>query len=139
MPAQAAQPVVVMHVEDDAAVATAVATLLRGEGYETLSARDGPQALAMLAGERPPPDVLILDCNLPGGMDGADVAQEICHTLGHVVPAIFLSGELSNATLPWLPGAPLLFASKPLDPEILLATVAAFAALGRVIRRRPAH
>jgi two-component system, chemotaxis family, CheB/CheR fusion protein len=123
------RPFVVLHVEDDGPLAANVAALLRTQGYVPLTAADGSAALALL--RRATPDVLIMDFNLPGEMDGADVAQEICRTLGHVVPAIFLSGELANAALPWLPGAPLLFLAKPADPEVLLHAVESFAALGR--------
>jgi DNA-binding response OmpR family regulator len=130
------RPFVVLHVEDDEELAAGVARLLRAEGLEALTATDGASALELIAHGTAAPDVLIIDVNLPGDMDGADVAQEICHMLGHVVPTIFLSGQLSNVGLPWLPGAPLLFASKPLDPEVLLRLVESFAALGRFMRAR---
>lgn len=135
----AAEPFRVLYVEDDAALAASMRALLRGQGYDAMTAGDGPEALAQLAHGGPPPDVLIVDFYLPGGMDGADVAQEICRTVGHVVPTILLSGEISNAAVPWLPGAPLLFAAKPLDAQILLETVAAFAALGRLIHAKAHH
>jgi len=128
------RPVVVLHVEDDEQLAANVAALLRAQGYVALTAGDGPAALALLA--QAAPDVLIVDFYLPGEMDGADVAQEICRALGHVVPTVFLSGELANAALPWLPGAPLLFVAKPADPEILMKVVESFAALGRFMLAR---
>jgi len=135
----ATRPFVVLHVEDDVALAAAVARLLRTRGLETLTATDGEAALARIASGAPAPDVLIVDVNLPGELDGADAAQEICHAIGHVVPTIFLSGELSSIGLPWLPGAPLLFASKPIDPEVLTKVVEAFAELGRFMRAHPSH
>ena len=128
------RPFVVLHVEDDEQLAANVAALLRAQGHVPLKATDGTAALALLG--RAAPDVLIMDFNLPGEMDGADVVQEICRSLGHVVPTIFLSGELANAAMPWLPGAPLLFVAKPVDPEILLKVVESFAALGRFMLTR---
>ena len=133
------QAFVVLHVEDDAALAASVAGLLRAEGYEALTAIDGANALEQIARGTKPPDVLIMDVNLPGEMDGADVAQEICHALGHVVPTIFLSGQLSNVGLPWLPGAPLLFVAKPIDADVLVKVVDSFARLGRFIRAHTHH
>ena len=135
----AARPFVVLHVEDDAPLAAAVARLLRAQGLETLTATDGEAALARIASGAPEPDVLIVDVNLPGELDGADAAQEICHAVGHVVPTIFLSGELSSVGLPWLPGAPLLFVAKPIDPEVLTKVVESFAELGRFMRAHPSH
>ncbi|HXY97450.1 MAG TPA: response regulator [Steroidobacteraceae bacterium] len=130
---------VVLHVEDDEALAASVARLLRAEGFEALSAVDCAGALERIAQGAPAPDVLIMDVSLPGGMDGADAAQEICHALGHVVPTIFLSGQLSNVGLPWLPGAPLLFVAKPIDAEVLVKVVEAFAELGRFMRAHLHH
>jgi len=129
----------VLHVEDDEELGARVAALLRAQGLAALTAIDGPSALARIAHSEDVPDVLIIDFNLPGEMNGADVAQEICRCLGHVVPTIFLSAELSNAEMPWLPGAPLLFVAKPVDAELLVKVVESFAALGRFIRSRPHH
>jgi DNA-binding response OmpR family regulator len=133
------QAFVVLHVEDDEELAASVARLLRAEGIAALVAADGPAALERIAHCDAAPDVLIMDVNLPGEMDGADVAQEICHALGHVVPTIFLSGELSSVGLPWLPGAPLLFVAKPVDADVLVKAVESFAGLGRFIRAHARH
>lgn len=130
---------VVLHVEDDVQLAASVARLLRAEGLEALTATDGAGALGLLAAGAAVPDVLIMDVDLPGEMDGADAAQEICHAVGHVLPTIFLSGELSSVGLPWLPGAPLLFVAKPVDPEVLLEVVESFARLGRFMRAHTHH
>ncbi len=129
---------VVLHVEDDEELAAGLARLLRAAGFQALTATDAGSALARIA-QGGAPDVLIMDVNLPGELDGADVAQEVCHALGHVVPTIFLSGQLSDVGLPWLPGAPLLFVAKPVDAEVLVKAVESFAALGRFIRAHAHH
>lgn len=127
---------VVLHLEDDPQLASALAMLLRSHGIEVATAPDGPAALAWAAQHPAGPDVLIADFVVPGDMDGAEVAQAICRSLGRVVPTILLSGQLRTASLPWLPGAPLFCAHKPADPEVLLKVVEAFAALGRFIKER---
>lgn len=137
--AAAERAIVVLHVEDDEELAASVAGLLRAAGIESMSATDGASALARVAHCRAAPDVLIMDVNLPGEMDGADVAQEVCHAIGHVVPTIFLSGQLSNVGLPWLPGAPLLFVAKPLAADVLIEVVESFARLGRFMRAHLGH
>lgn len=137
--AGAEQAFVVLHVEDDVELGASVARLLRAEGLQALTATDCASALELVARGAAAPDVLIMDVNLPGDMDGADAAQEICHALGHVVPTIFLSGVLSNVGLPWLPGAPLLFVAKPIDAEVLVKVVESFAELGRFMRARAHH
>ncbi len=75
-----------------------------------------------------------MDFALPGDMDGADVAQSIGGYLHRAVPLIMLSGQLSSVSLPWLPGAPLLCLWKPMDAEVLLEAVVAFARLGRFMQ-----
>ena len=125
---------IVLHLEDDEQLGVAVATLLRTHGLEVFTVPDGPSALAWVAGHPAGPDVLIIDFLIPGEMDGAEVAQAICRSLGHVVPTILLSGALGSASLPWLPGAPLFCAHKPADPDILVKVVQTFATLGRFIR-----
>jgi CheY-like chemotaxis protein len=139
MEAAKEQAFVVLHVEDDEELAASVSRLLRAEGIKALTAADGPSALEKIARGAAVPDVLIMDVNLPGEMDGADAAQEICHALGHVVPTIFLSGQLSSVGLPWLPGAPLLFVAKPVDADVLVRVVESFAALGRFMRAHVHH
>jgi len=127
-----ASAVRVLHIEDDAAVRTSIGALLHSAGIETRSAPDAERAIAFVR-EGFRPDVLIVDFNLPGELDGSDVAEEICHWVGHPIPIILLSGELTNAAVPWVPGAPLFCVWKPVDPEVLLEVVGSFATLGRSI------
>ncbi|MFO1427974.1 MAG: response regulator [Steroidobacteraceae bacterium] len=129
-------PPLVLHVEDDAALAAGLARLLELEGYRAVTAVDGPQALELIARQDLKPDVLIVDYNLPGGMDGTEVAEAIAAALGYVTPTIILSAELINAGMPWLPGTPMLPVSKPVAPDLLLKAVAVFAEFGRYARRR---
>jgi two-component system CheB/CheR fusion protein len=128
-------PGIVLHIEDDPEVGASVATLLRSCGYRALTAVDGPEALQLVRPGESPPDLLIVDFNLPGDMDGADAAEAVCRAVGHVLPTIILSGELTSAGLPWLPGAPLFLARKPIDPDVFLQVIDSFVALGRVISR----
>ncbi|MCB9687580.1 MAG: response regulator transcription factor [Alphaproteobacteria bacterium] len=62
----------VLIVEDDEATRTLVATYLTREGFEVLTAGDGPSALTALTSS--PPDVVVLDWMLPE-MDGIAVCK----------------------------------------------------------------
>jgi two-component system, chemotaxis family, CheB/CheR fusion protein len=64
----------VLIVEDDAGVRDSLGTLLQGEGYRTADAADGPKALALVSGREFVPDLAIVDYNLPGGLNGVEVA-----------------------------------------------------------------
>jgi DNA-binding response OmpR family regulator len=129
-------PVSLLHVEDDRALSASVKLLLRTAGYASEAVASGEEALAWINHRTHDPDVLLVDFELPGDLHGSDVAQEIFRLLGRPIPTIILSGHLTEITLPWMPGAPLLCVWKPVDPEILLKAVEVFASFGSFIRGR---
>ncbi len=63
----------VLVVDDEPAIRDLLTLILEGDGYEVRHASDGAEAL--LAAERQPPDVILLDMSLPG-VDGAEVARQ---------------------------------------------------------------
>jgi two-component system CheB/CheR fusion protein len=136
---------IVLHVEDDAAYASSVRILLKAEGFHSIDVRDGAAALAQVTDSGLRPDVLIVDFNLPGELDGSEVAEAVARALGRPLPTIVLSGDLTSAGLPWLPGAPLWPMRKPVAPDVLVKAVEVFADLQhwidarRQLRRRDAE
>jgi two-component system CheB/CheR fusion protein len=68
-----ARPLRILVVEDYADAAGSMEMLLRIWGHEVRSVPDGPSALG--AARSDPPDVVLLDLGLPGGMDGWQVAK----------------------------------------------------------------
>ncbi|GAA0428435.1 DNA-binding response regulator [Actinoplanes capillaceus] len=64
----------VLVVEDERAIADAVAARLRAEGFLVQVVGDGPSAVA--AARQTPPDVIVLDVMLPG-FDGLEVCRRI--------------------------------------------------------------
>ncbi len=64
----------VLVVEDDRAIADAVAARLRAEGFAVRVAGDGPAAVQAARATRP--DVIVLDVMLPG-FDGLEVCRRI--------------------------------------------------------------
>lgn len=63
-------------VEDDDEVATLVAEMARGLGYNVFRAASGEAALGALANARPI-DVVFSDVMMPGGMNGIELAREL--------------------------------------------------------------
>jgi two-component system, OmpR family, KDP operon response regulator KdpE len=64
----------ILIVDDDPSLLVLLAEQLREDGYETVTARDGQEALRIL--ERGWPDLLIIDMMMPR-MDGLSLAREV--------------------------------------------------------------
>ncbi|WP_437909054.1 PAS domain-containing protein [Sorangium sp. So ce327] len=69
------QGVRVLVIEDNHDAAESLEMLLTLSGYDVETAFDGPTGLT--AARTRPPDVVLCDLGLPGGMDGYDVARAI--------------------------------------------------------------
>jgi DNA-binding response OmpR family regulator len=78
----------ILVVEDERAIAEAVAARLRAEGFAVEVAADGPAAVA--AAERIRPDLVVLDIMLPG-FDGLEVCRRI--QAERPVPVIMLTAR----------------------------------------------
>jgi len=79
----------VLIAEDDDKTRDGLAEILENEGYETLRARDGKQALTIFA--RQNPDFVCLDIMMPG-IDGYELCREI-RKRSPAVPIIFISAK----------------------------------------------
>jgi CheY-like chemotaxis protein len=73
----------VLVVEDDPEVLDVAVEMLRGSGYEVLTAPDGPSALAVLRRDAEI-DVLFTDIVMPRGMNGVELAREARRLRPHV-------------------------------------------------------
>ena len=82
------QPLVLV-VDDDQRIASAIRRALIYEGYQVEVARDGPLALTHVR-ERPP-DLMILDVMLPG-LDGMEVARRL-QSAGGEFPVLMLTAK----------------------------------------------
>ena len=76
-----------------------LALLLEGEGHRTTTAEDGRKALELAARGAIRPDLVVADYNLPKGLNGLQVVAGLRETLGHEIPAIILTGDISTDTL----------------------------------------
>jgi signal transduction histidine kinase len=71
--AEPASPKSVLLVDDNKDLADGIADLLRLDGVHVRVAHDGPSAIRFAL--EAPPDILLCDLGLPGGMDGFEVAR----------------------------------------------------------------
>ena len=75
-------------VDDDDSIRTSLEILFQNEGYDTISYRDGAEALSALT--QNPPDVAILDIKMPR-MDGFELLRRLRESSD--VPVIFLTSK----------------------------------------------
>jgi CheY-like chemotaxis protein len=119
----------ILIVEDNAAHREALALILRGEGYEPLTAADGQEALERLRAG-PAPALVLLDMMMPE-VDGWGVMEQLRREPGLGSAPMLLMAE-EGADPEWaasLGGAGLVV--KPLEAARLLA------AIRTTLRQRP--
>ncbi|MBI4264430.1 MAG: response regulator [Acidobacteria bacterium] len=108
----------VLVIEDEPALLVLTSSILAEQGYATLEAGDGAQALALATAHDGPLHLVLADVVLPG-LKGTEVAERI-KALRPAVKVAFMSGYTDNALghhhgLPF--GAPFL--QKPFTPDRL--------------------
>jgi DNA-binding response OmpR family regulator len=79
----------ILIVEDDPSILRGIELNLQLEGYQTVTATDGPSALAALGREMV--DLMVLDIMLPH-LSGYQVCQR-ARAAGHVLPIVLLSAK----------------------------------------------
>jgi len=118
----------ILIVDDEPINLKVMADLLR-DSYGLIVAKDGPQALARLAGD-PLPDLILLDVMMPG-MDGVEVCQRLKDDARtRDVPVIFITamGQVHDETRGFDVGA-VDYITKPISPPVMLARVRTHIAL----------
>ncbi len=121
MPTVSGTGELVLVVDDEKTVRTAVQMCLRADGYRVLTAPDGAAALALFLKHRHEIDLVLTDVMMPV-MDGWRLAWEI-RAIGDRIPIVASSGLES----PRAPSAGLIsrLLPKPYDMRELLHVVAA--------------
>ncbi len=117
-------------VDDEVAVLEVLGEYFAGQGYQVATARGGAEALARV--EAAPPDLVLLDVRMPGGLDGVEVLRRL-RRLAPDLPVIMVTGseDLALARETLALGA-FDYVSKPFDVRYLdRAVAAALAATGR--------
>lgn len=111
-------------IDDDIYIGDMLEELLRREGYATLRAYSGTEALYLLESRRP--DLILLDLMLPG-LSGEEVLP---HIKGIPVLVISAKADVANKVNLLLGGA-CDYITKPFDVEELLARIVVALRRGR--------
>ena len=109
----------ILVVEDDRSVRDMLALLLEEEGHRTTTAEDGRKALELAARRAIRPDLVIVDYNLPKGLNGLQVVAGLRQTLNYEVPAVILTGDISTDTLREIAHGGHLHLNKPVKAKEL--------------------
>ncbi len=107
----------VLVVEDDDLVRAIAVDILAEEGFETIEATNGDEALDCCA--EAAADVLFTDIRLPGRLSGWEIAER-CRERNPTIPVIYATGFSGEEPRP-VPGSLLL--QKPYRPEQIIAAL----------------
>jgi two-component system CheB/CheR fusion protein len=89
----------ILIIEDDPEIRAHLALYLGEEGFIATTAMDGPAALELAGKTSVRPDLVLADYNLPGGMNGVEVAQKLREQLQRQIPFIIVTGDISTDAL----------------------------------------
>src|SRR5689334_315513 len=122
-------------VDDEPNLLLAVAAVLRGEGFEVATARDGRDAVLQIA--RSVPDLVVSDVRMPA-MDGYALARHLRsapHT--SLIPIVFLTAkDDTKDRIEGFRSGIDAYLTKPFEPDELVAVIRSI--LDRVERTRSA-
>ena len=106
----------ILIVDDDPDIVAYLEDVFTDEGYRTVSARNGKQALAAIESERP--DAITLDLEMPD-MTGPKFNRALDKS-GRDIPIVVITGHPGLKYV--IPGARAVF-DKPIDRLALLAAL----------------
>src|SRR3990170_6091271 len=114
-------PLRVLVADDEAALRALIKTNLQFEGFETLTASNGQEALDVIRHEEP--DVVLLDVMMPI-MDGLDVLTELANEKHRRTRVILVTAKTSTeAQLQgWELGCDE-YLTKPFDLDVLMERI----------------
>ena len=110
----------IVLMEDDAATRMLVASVLKKDGYDVMSADNGAAGLALVRAHLP--DLVISDVRMPGSLDGLDLLA-IVRGEYPALPVIIVSGHLRPSQA--LADGATQFLAKPYALETMLQAITA--------------
>ena len=111
----------ILLVEDSRLTAMVVAEFLNKNGYETETAITGEEAVQKISGGFPP-DLVLMDIELAGKMDGVEAARRILKSRD--IPVVFLTANTSEEIIDKIKEVKAYgFVLKGIDKAALLSTV----------------
>jgi CheY-like chemotaxis protein len=116
----------ILIVDDDPDFVETTRIVLQGEGYETVSAADGSEALRAIRADKP--DLVVLDVIMSSILDGLNVTQRLQEDPEHSDVPILMVTSIANTDYATLfPTDEYVhisaFMTKPISPQALTTQV----------------
>ncbi len=111
----------VVLIEDDQAVAMALAELLKAWGAAVISAPTGEFIIEQIGASAP--DLVIVDCELKTDEDGFAVLDKLDRHFGRRLPGLVLTGEYDVSAIGRRNGSNRRVLHKPVWPAVLQAVI----------------
>ncbi|MEX2353526.1 MAG: ATP-binding protein [Gammaproteobacteria bacterium] len=114
----------VLMIDDSLPVLDSTRTLLEIEGFRTITASNGEQAIKLLKNGERQPDIIICDFHIPGTGNGVDLIGELRKLAGEDIPVIMITGDTSTSArkiMDTIDHCTML--NKPIDIDKLLETI----------------
>ena len=113
---------IILVVEDDQSIQGIVEVALSDGGFEAAIATSGEEAVTLLEGKRTKYRVLVTDINLPGKMNGWEIAEH-AREIEPEFPIIYMSG-MGAADWPSKGVPKSIMLEKPFAPAQLVTAIA---------------
>ncbi len=121
----------ILIADDDAAIRSMLAELLRGEGYEALEAKSGNEVLRLVPSEEP--DLLLVDLRMPE-QDGIQIMRRLA-AQDIKVPTIMMTAHgTSSAAIEAMHLGAYDYITKPFELDDVLFTIKRYFEQERLIR-----
>jgi CheY-like chemotaxis protein len=111
----------ILVLDDEPLVREIICEFLESDGYGTAPAATAGEAMAAL-NERGMPGLMILDYNL-AGIDGINVYHKLTAAAGRAVPAVLMTGMLSDRIAAEASGLGMTILNKPVKLDYLVEIV----------------
>lgn len=112
----------VLVVDDEEGLRTLVCRTLRAEGYSTLEAAHGAEALEVMENAAEPVDLVVTDVVMPG-MDGGELGRRLTQRWPGL-PILYISAyDVNDIFRRGSPRTSAPFLQKPFPAEGLIATI----------------
>lgn len=109
----------ILIVDDDPELRDLLDQLLTENGHKIATAPDAKTAMAMIAAKSIQPDAMLIDYNLPGGINGVELALKVRELMKYDVPVAILTGDISTTTLREVAANDCMQLNKPVELEVL--------------------